>query len=112
MNKTTHVKECTFGIAILALADGKRATRREWNDLDNFVFMQIPSEIDANIVPKMQSLPQSAKDEFVRRFADESYQINKIYYRNQLAIVDKSNRISGWSPSVEDSLSEDWLIFR
>lgn len=98
-----------FGKAIEALKKGKRVARTVWCD-PVFVFMQVPSEIKRDIVPKMQSLPQSVKDEFERRFNDPKEQINGIYYDDQLAIVHPSNLITGWSPSVSDSLAIDWEI--
>jgi len=99
-----------FGNAIAALKQGKRATRQNWNDKGMFVFMQVPAEIPKDVVPKMQSLPQSVKDEFQRRFDSPSEQISAIYYNNQLALVSPSNLISGWSPSTADALAIDWMI--
>lgn len=99
-----------IGEAIEALKQGKRVQRSGWNGKGLFVFMQVPSEISREIVPKMQSLPQSVKDEFERRFNDPYEQISSIYYDNQLAIVNSSNLINGWAPSVSDSLATDWII--
>lgn len=100
----------TFGEAIKAAKEGKRITRGGWNGKGLFVFMQVPSEINKDIVPRMQSLPQSVKDEFQRRFDSPEEQISSIYYSNQLALVNPSNLITGWSPSVSDALAEDWAI--
>lgn len=99
-----------FGQAVSALKEGKRVQREGWNGKGLFVFMQVPSIIGKDIVPKMQSLPQSVKDEFMRRFANESEQLDAIYYDNQLALVNTSNLITGWAPSVSDSLAEDWVV--
>ena len=99
-----------FGEVIEALKQGKRVQRTSWNDEGLFVFMQVPSVINREIVPKMQSLPQSVKDEFERRFNDPNEQIDAIYYDNQLALVNPSNLITGWSPSVSDSLAIDWVV--
>lgn len=98
-----------FGQAIEALKEGKRVARTLWYGC-GFVFMQVPSEIKKEIVPKMQSLPQSVKDEFERRFNDPKEQIDAIYYDNQFAFVNQSNLVTGWCPSVSDSLSTDWTI--
>lgn len=100
-----------FGWAICALKAGKLVTRAGWNGKGMFVFRQVPATINGEIVPKMQSLPQEVKDEFVRRFNDPTEQINAIYYDNQLALVGLSNLITGWSPSVTDALAEDWQLF-
>ena len=92
-----------FGQAIEALKEGKKVAREGWNGKGLFVFMQVPAEISEEIIPKMQSLPQSVKDEFARRGGN-------IHYHNQMALVNTSNQISGWAPSGSDSLSEDWII--
>jgi len=102
------MKNLTFGEAIKALKEGKRVQRSGWNGKGLFVFMQVPAEIKKDIVPKMQSLPQSVKNEFERRFNEE--QIDAIYYNDQLGLVNTSNLISGWSPSTNDALAEDWVI--
>jgi len=99
-----------FGQAIEALKEGKTVQRTGWNGKGMFVFMQVPSEIKKEIVPKMQSLPQSVKDLFERRFNDPNEQINAIYYSDQLAMVNKSNLITGWNPSIPDCLAFDWIV--
>lgn len=92
-----------FGKAIEALKLGKRVARNGWNGKGLFVFMQIPSVIDSDIIPRMQSLPQSVKDEFVRRGGD-------IKYSSQMALVNPDNSINGWTPSSSDTLAIDWII--
>ncbi len=94
-----------FGQAVEALKQGKRVSRQQWENEDGifFIFEQVPSEIGLEIIPKMQSLPQSVKDEFVKR--GES-----IRYCNQLAMVDPDNTITGWDAGASDILAEDWCI--
>jgi hypothetical protein len=99
-----------FGEAVKALKKGKMIQRSGWNGKNLFVYMQIPAEIKRDIVPNMQSMPQSVKDEFERRFNDEVEQIDAIYYNDQLLMVNPSNLISGWSPSTNDSLANDWIV--
>lgn len=93
----------TFGEAIEALKEGKMCAREGWNGNGLFVFMQVPAEINSEIIPKMQSLPQSVKDEFEKRGGG-------IRYKNQYAIVYPDNTIFGWSPSGSDTLADDWYI--
>lgn len=100
-----------FGKALEALNQGKMVTRSGWNGKGLFVFKQVPATINKEIVPKMQSLPQAVKDEFEKRFNDSNQQIDAIYYDNQLALVNPSNLITGWAPSVSDALAEDWQLF-
>jgi hypothetical protein len=92
-----------FGQAIEALKNGGRVAREGWNGKGLFVFMQVPAEISDDIIPKMQSLPQSVKDEFAKRGGS-------INYSNQMALVNPNNSINGWSPSSSDALAEDWII--
>jgi hypothetical protein len=106
----TKTTNCSFGLAIEALKQGKRVQRNGWNGKGLFVFMQVPSTIKKEIVSKMQSLPQTVKDEFERRFSNPAEQIDAIYYDNQLALVNQSNLITGWSPSTSDALAFDWII--
>jgi hypothetical protein len=91
----------TFGQAIESLKNGRRVAREGWNGKGLFVFMQVPSEIHMEVVPRMTSLQESARAEFLRRGGP-------LRYSNQLALVHPDNRIHGWSPSVSDALAEDW----
>lgn len=100
-----------FGKAIEALNEGKMVHRTGWNGKGMFVFKQVHSIIGKEIVPKMTSLPKSVKDEFEKRFNDESMQVDSICYTNQFALVNVSNLITGWSPSVSDTLAIDWEIY-
>lgn len=97
------VENQNFGQAIEALKEGKRVAREGWNLKGMFIFQQVPSDINEEIIPKMQSLPQSVKDEFERRGGG-------IRYRNQLAIVYLDNTIYGWVASPSDVLENDWCI--
>lgn len=93
-----------IGYAVAALKAGKRVTRKGWNGTGMFVFMQVPATIQSEIIPKMQSLPDSVKAEFARR-GD-----SPISYCNQFALVKQDNTINGWAPSSADTLAEDWEI--
>ena len=99
-----------FGEAIEALNNGKRVRRHYWNSDMKFIFRQVPAHIPSEVVPKMQSLPQTVKDYFQSTFEDEKEQIDSINYFNQLALVGLSNSITSYSPSVEDCFSTDWII--
>jgi hypothetical protein len=98
----------TFGLAIEALRKGHCVARQGWNGKGMFICKQVPSEIKSDIVPKMQSLPQSAKDMFQAGFDDD--QIDAIYYQNQMIIVKESNVIDSWVASSSDTFAEDWYI--
>lgn len=108
----------TFGEAIQALHEGKRVAREGWNGKGMFIFKQVPSQIPFSVIPGMQSLPQSVKDEFIRRFdsipepsmATENHPHESIRYKNQLAMVYPDNNIYGWVASPSDVLENDWCI--
>lgn len=54
--------QMSFGDAIEILKQGGAIRRSGWNGKGLMVFKQIPAHIESDIIPKMQSLPQSAKD--------------------------------------------------
>lgn len=92
-----------FGGAILALKAGKLLARKGWNGKGMFIVKQIPAEIGLDIIPKMQSLPQSAKDKLLANN-------QPINYANQMLIVNAEGRADSWVPSSSDCFAEDWEI--
>lgn len=106
-----------FGVAVEALREGKLVTREGWNGKGMFVCKQVPAEISMNIVPNMQSLPLSAREEFIRRHKElidkgfnDLYNSNSIKYCNQMVIIKSDNTIDSWVPSSSDIFAEDWII--
>lgn len=93
-----------FGKVIIALKQGKAIQRSGWNGKGLFVVKQIPASINADIIPKMQSLPQSAKDILMSR---ENPHID---YTNQMLIVNPDGRADSWVPSSSDVFAEDWRV--
>ena len=93
-----------FGSAIKHLKNGEAIRRSGWNGKGLFVVKQIPAHITSEIIPKMQSLPQSAKDILMKR---ENPHID---YTNQMLIVNPDGRADSWVPSVSDVFAEDWEV--
>ena len=93
-----------FGKAIEALKAGSAIRRSGWNGKGLFVVKQVPSHITGDIIPKMQSLPQSAKDILMSR---ENPHID---YTNQMLIINPDGRADSWVPSSSDVFAEDWEI--
>lgn len=91
----------SFGGALAMLKDGLAVTRDGWNGKNMFVVKQIPATIGLDIIPKMQSLPQRAKDILLTRQQE-------IKYTNQMLIVNAEGRADSWVPSVSDLFAEDW----
>lgn len=69
-----------------------------------FVIKQVPAHIESDVIPKMQSLPQSAKDLILKGkgFID---------YTNQCLIYNENTgRADSWVPSISDVFAGDWEI--
>lgn len=96
----------SFGEALQALEAGKCVRRESWVG-DKFVVKQIDSDIPAEVVPKMQSLPDSAK-QFIGKTAN-----GDIHYRNQCLIVKQypsSTVATNYVPDWNDMFAKDWIV--
>ena len=93
-----------FGEVIKFLKEGKACRRSGWNGKGLFIVKQVPSHITGEIIPNMQSLPQSAKDILMSR---ENPHID---YTNQMLIINPDGRADSWVPSVSDEFAEDWEV--
>lgn len=92
-----------FGLIIEALKQGKLAQRKGWNGKGMFIMKQIPAEIGLDIIPKMQSVQQSAKDILINRGTT-------LKYENQMLIIKEDGTADSWVPSSSDVFAEDWII--
>lgn len=99
-----EVKGMSFGEVIEALKVGLAVRRKGWNGKGLFVVKQVPSHIEGDIIPKMQSLPQSAKDILMSR------ENPCIDYTNQMLIINPDGRADSWVPSSSDVFAEDWEV--
>ena len=93
-----------IGGAVNALKLGLAVRRKGWNGKGMFVVKQVPSHIEGDIIPKMQSLPQIAKDILMKR---ENPHID---YTNQMLIINPDGRADSWVPSSSDVFAEDWEV--
>lgn len=108
-----------WDVALQALIAGARVAKVGWKE-GTFVFKQVPASIDVDtIVPKMQSLPESVKAEFIHRLEDgaEVYPnvdpslFETINYVNQFAYVTIDNQITGFfTPVSSPNGKEEWYI--
>lgn len=96
-------KNVDFQSALTAAQNGHLISREGWNGKGLRVFMQVPSEVPEAIIPKMSSLPASAKTLLVARGGS-------IRYQKQAALIHPDNTIEGWSPSLSDAMATDWEI--
>jgi len=92
-----------FGEAIKELKRGNLVSRTGWNGSGMFIMKQIPAEIGLDIIPKMQSVQQSAKDVLIDRNTT-------LKYNNQMLIIKQDGTADSWVPSSSDVFAEDWII--
>lgn len=93
-----------FGNIIQFLKEGKACRRSGWNDKGLFIVKQVPAHITGDIIPNMQSLPQSAKNILMSR---ENPHID---YTNQMLIINSDSKADSWIPSSSDIFAEDWEV--
>ena len=99
-----EVGSVNFGGAIDLLKAGLAVRRKGWNGKGLFIVKQVPSHITGDIIPKMQSLPQIAKDILMKR---ENPHID---YTNQMLIINPDGRADSWAPSSSDVFADDWEV--
>lgn len=100
----TTLPRMSFGIAIQALKFGLAIRRSGWNGKGLFVIKQVPAHIGSEVIPKMQSLPQSAKDLILKGKGFVDYTSQCLIYN------ENTGRADSWVPSVSDMFAEDWEI--
>ncbi len=98
------VRKMNFGMAIMALKAGYPIHRSSWNGKDLMVFKQVPAHIESDIIPKMQSLPQSAKDRIMKGKGFIDYTSQCLIYN------ENTGRADSWVPSISDVFADDWEI--
>lgn len=99
-----EMKMFDFGEALRALKGGCCVARNGWNGKGRFVCRQVPSHVDENVIPRMSSLPQSAKNLVMSR------DNKSLDYSNQMIIVHPDGKVDSWVPSVSDVFAEDWYL--
>ena len=70
------------------------------------VFKQVPAHIESDVIPKMQSLPQSAKDLILKGKGFIDYTSQCLIYN------ENTGRADSWIPSISDVFAEDWEIVK
>lgn len=99
-----EAKGINFGEIIGSLKTGLAVRRKGWNGKGLFVVKQIPSHIESDAIPNIQSLPQSAKNILINR------ETPHIDYTNQMLIINPDGRADSWVPSSSDIFAEDWEV--
>ena len=99
-----EVGSVNFGGAIDLLKAGLAVRRKGWNGKGLFIVKQVPAHITGDIIPKMQSLPQIAKDILMKR------ENPNIDYTNQMLIINPDGRADSWLPTSSDVFADDWEV--
>ena len=94
----------SFGSAIALLKSGFAIRRSGWNGKNLFVIKQVPAHIESDVIPKMQSLPQSAKDLILNGKGFIDYTSQCLIYNGN------TGRADSWVPSISDVFADDWEI--
>ena len=94
----------SFGSAITLLKSGFAIRRSGWNGKNLFVIKQVPAHIESDIIPKMQSLPQSAKDLILNGKGFIDYTSQCLIYNGN------TGRADSWVPSISDVFADDWEL--
>lgn len=98
-----------FEEVLPALRDGERLVNASLSTKGGFIVRQIPQTVPAEVVPKMTSLPDSAKEHIASgggkdlRFYDQVLLVYWDYMRDEY-------KATSWSPSIYDLFREDWTI--
>lgn len=76
------------------------ARRANWND-EVFIFAQVPTYINRETIPKMQSLPEVVKREITEAG------ITSLSYQNQICKFDNGD-ITYYTPTGNEIFADDW----
>ena len=98
------VRSLAFGDAVELLKKGHALRRSGWNGKNLFVIKQVPAHIERDIIPKMQSLPQSAKDLILNGKGFIDYTSQCLIYNGN------TGRADSWVPSISDVFADDWEL--
>ncbi|WP_298113770.1 DUF2829 domain-containing protein [uncultured Bacteroides sp.] len=93
-----------FGDAVTLLKAGSALRRKGWNGKGLFVVKQVPAHIEGDVIPKMQSLPQYAKELILKGKGFIDYTSQCLIYN------ENTGRADSWVPSISDVFAEDWEI--
>ena len=94
----------SFGSAIALLKSGFAIRRSGWNGKNLFVIKQVPAHIESDVIPNMQSLPQSAKNLILNGKGFINYTSQCLIYNGN------TGRADSWVPSISDVFADDWEL--
>lgn len=96
-----------FRGGLIALDSYLPITRLKWEG-KRFIFRQLTNTVEKDKIEQMKSLPRPVKDVLVDSIIKGmvyQHQIIELNYEGELATL------IGWTPTCEDLVANDWLIF-
>ncbi len=91
-----------FSEALILIKYGFCVRRRGWNGSGLFVFRQKPTTVPTDIIPKMSSLYDEAKEQIL------AVQDHINYTAQMLIFNTNTGRADSWVPSSADLFADDW----
>ena len=107
---SAEVRKMNFGIAIMALKAGYPVRRSGWNGKGLWVIKQVPAHITEEIIPEMQSLPQSAKDLIIKGKGFIDYTSQCLIYNENTGRAcngkwhEEAKRVNGFPSCINSAL--------
>lgn len=96
-----------FSEVLEALRNGERLVNASLSMKGAFIVRQVPQIVPQDVVPKMTSLPESAKESVMKYGPIEFHdQVLIVYWDNELGRSIATNYIPTWF----DIFREDWTI--
>lgn len=95
----------TFEQALPYIKEGRVYTRLAWGvvTINKVIFRQNNNSVPADVVPKMTSLPQEAKNIFAKE------NLATLNYGNQVIMMDTdTGNCKNYIPDWEDIFADDW----
>lgn len=91
---TNFAKKFDFGLAIVALKQGKKVAREGWNGKGMFLFLVPGSTFQVNRAPLLGIYPEGTE----------------IQYHAHIDMKTAQGYVVPWLASQADMLSEDWTL--
>lgn len=95
-----------FNEVLDALKNGERLTNATLSDMLAFIVRQVPQVVPADVVPKMTSLPESAKNHINGEELQFIDQVLLVYW----SPMQGRYFATSYNPTWGDIFREDWTI--
>lgn len=107
------MKPFNFHTAFEFMQEGIPVSRGSWPE-NTFVFKQVSTNVNTEVVGTMTSLPERVKLIFINRreIKDDLGFNQSLKYRKSFIKADKDNYLEAYFPSTDDLFAEDWFIYK